>query len=260
MHAVAASVAGEVARNRTSNCSRCDAKPLVHLRHLSGTAWPASRPAGVHAQASSPPPQWRGLNVTMPLQRAQASREAALRVRAQNASRPAASHGARPHPNTHPHPHPHPHPYPHPHPLTRGTAARRTAAEHKPLGFELWASGAHRHRAPAPAAGSDSSSGGPSAREPRGGQGEARRGGGRGRQRARGSASPPGLPRRGGGLQESPIHGPAREWRAVSAVVKRDEADVRCPAVGERRGVRSHRAQLALHDDADGRCVGERDT
>ena len=78
MHAVLASVAGEVARNRTSNCSRCDATPLAHLRHLSGTAWAASRPAGVHAQASSPPPQWRGLNVTMQLQRAQASREAAL--------------------------------------------------------------------------------------------------------------------------------------------------------------------------------------
>ena len=120
--------------------------------------------------------------------------------------------------------------------LTRGTAARRAADEQKPLGFELWASGAHRHRAPAPAAGSDSSTGGPSAREPRGGQGEARRGGGRGRQRARGSASPPGLPRRGGGLQESPIHRPAREWRAVSAVVKRDEADVRMSGRGGEEG------------------------
>ena len=52
MHALAASVAGEVARNRTSNCSRCDTTPLAHLRHLSGTAWLASRPAGVHTQAS----------------------------------------------------------------------------------------------------------------------------------------------------------------------------------------------------------------
>lgn len=28
----------------------------------------------------------------------------------------------------------------------RWTAARRAATEQKPLGFELWASGAHRHR------------------------------------------------------------------------------------------------------------------
>ena len=80
MHVFAASVVCDTARNRTSICSRCAPTPPEHLRHLSSTARSKPRAAGEHAQAL-PPQRWRGLNETMQLERAQASREAALALK-----------------------------------------------------------------------------------------------------------------------------------------------------------------------------------